>query len=112
MTSFASAGVEETTVLESNGSLFNFLDLLAHFKRYEHLFTKDGRTVTLRDLVKFFHRLKRTSSGPSLNPINILNDINECFLAYLSNKSIRNELMIYIGSLFSLSKQQVRASKA
>jgi midasin len=73
------------------------------------VFVKESRILSLRDLLKLCERLDRLLSDSTRDQnqekiIHVLKDIYECFVYFISNKQLREELAVQIGARFNLNK--------
>ncbi len=73
---------------------------------------KENRLLTLRDLLKICNRILQ-SNGPlskltsTYKILHLIQDINDCFLGFISNKQARIDLIVKIGSLFNVNKEEI-----
>lgn len=83
------------------------------FATYRASFAKEGRFLSLRDLLKLCNRLIYTRLGGDINHnqrkfiLILLNDLYECFLCFISNVQVREELALSIGYKLNINKEEV-----
>jgi hypothetical protein len=69
----------------------------------------DSRTLSLRDLLKLCDRLKMVDNCETQAKINaIIQDVIDCFLAFISNRQLRNAVSIEVGAFFNVNTDEVR----
>lgn len=77
------------------------------FSNQQHMI-KENRLLTLRDLLKICNRILTSHTmSSSYKILHLIQDINECFLGFISNKQARIDLIIKIGSLFNVNKEEI-----
>ena len=86
------------------------------FATYRASFAKEGRFLSLRDLLKLCNRLIYTRLGDINHNqrkfiLILLNDLYECFLCFISNVQVREELALSIGCKLNINKEEVRDYK-
>lgn len=82
------------------------------FVNFRASFAKEGRFLSLRDLLKLCNRLVGTklALGPDQQRhliVTLLSDLYECFLCFISNTAVREELAIGIGCKLNINKDEV-----
>lgn len=61
-----------------------------------------------RDLLKVCNRLGSVQNfGQHNQVLNLISDIYDCFLSFVSKKTMRIELITKIGCLFNINKEEV-----
>lgn len=84
------------------------------FANFRASFAKEGRFLSLRDLLKLCNRLVGTklTLGPDQHRhliITLLSDLYECFLCFISNTSVREDLAIGIGCKLNINRDEVKS---
>lgn len=82
------------------------------FTNFRASFAKEGRFLSLRDLLKLCNRLVGTKLPTGANyqrhlVLALLSDLYECFLCFLSNTTVRDELAESIGTKLNINKEEV-----
>jgi midasin len=91
--------------------IYKFLNSQSMDVKTKTLMKCDSRTLSLRDLLKLCVRLRLVDNCETQANINaIIQDIIDCFLAFISNKALRNSMSIEIGAFFNVNKDEVRFS--
>jgi hypothetical protein len=89
--------------------IFKFLNKNTMEVKMKSLMKCDSVNLSLRNLLKLCSRLKMTDNCETQSKIYaIIQDITDCFLAFVPNKTVRNSLSIEIGAFFNVNQDEVK----